>query len=263
MRTLIGALAVLFSVATAPGETITVSAAISLKESLGKIAATYEKQTGEKIEFNFDASGKLAQQIAQGAPVDVFISADNEQADKLVKSGNADRSSRRVIARNSLVLIVPTDHTGSPASFADLGTSKAKVAAGDPRSVPAGRYAEQTLRALKIYDQVAPRLVLAENVRQVLTYVQRGEVEAGIVYRTDARVARSTVTVVQTADPQTHDAIEYPAVLVTASAHQQAGRKFLDYLKTQAASAVLTEYGFELPAETAPPEKSPTTRPAQ
>ncbi len=231
----------------ARAETFTVSAAISLKESLEQVGRDYHARTGDDVKFNFDASGRLEQQIRQGAPVDAFVSAADQEVDDLTRAGRAVAATRRVVAGNTLVLIVPAPSTGGPASFADLSTGTGKVAAGDPKSVPAGHYAQQTLAALHLTAAVAPRLVLGQNVRQVLTYVERGEVSAGLVYGTDARQAGGAVRVVAVADPRTHDAIEYPAVAVAGSTHAAAAGRFLDYLATPPARAVLVARGFTLP----------------
>jgi len=247
-------LLILFLVALpARGETITVSAAISLKDSLTLIGANYEKNAGDHVEFNFDASGKLAAQIKQGAPVDAFISADDEQMDKL--GDKVDASTRRVIVDNTLVLIAPANEKDPPTSFADLSVDHGKkVAIGEPKTVPAGHYAMQTLKVLKLDEAVAPRLVYGESVRQVLSYVEQDEVYAGIVYSTDALLAGDKVKVVATTDDGTHDVIEYPAAVVAGSAHAPAAKKFLDYVSTDQAKSILILHGFTIP--------SPSTRPS-
>jgi molybdate transport system substrate-binding protein len=235
----------------ARGETITVSAAISLKESLTEIGNAYEKNTGDHVTFNFDASGKLAAQIKQGAPVDAFISADNEQMDRL--ADKVDKSTRRVIADNTLVLIVPVNGKDGPKDFADLAKDNGrKIAIGEPRTVPAGHYAMQALKSLKIDQAVTPRLVYGESVRTVLTYVEQNEVCAGIVYGTDAKLAGDKVKKIAAADPSMHDVIEYPAEVVTNSQHIDAAKKFLDYLSTDSAKTIFTNHGFT----------PPTTRPS-
>ena len=243
-------LVLLLSAAFAPAvraEAFTVSAAISLKESMEQLGRDYHARTGDDVRFNFDASGRLEQQIKQGAPVDAFVSAADKEVEDLTQSGQADAATRRVVVNNTLVLIVPAGVSGGPRSFADLATDPGKVAAGDPRSVPAGHYAQQTLAAMKLTAAVAPRLVFGQNVRQVLTYVERGEVSAGLVYGTDAQLAGPAVRVVATADPATHDPIEYPAVVITGSAHAAAAGRFLDYLATPAGRAVLVAHGFTVP----------------
>jgi molybdate transport system substrate-binding protein len=241
----------------ASAETITISAAISLKESLTEIGKSYEAATHDHLIFNFDASGKLAMQIMQGAPVDAFVSADDEQMNKLANTGKIKADTRRVIVNNSLVLIAPIDEKDPPAGFADLGKiHDLKICIGEPKTVPAGHYAMQTLKAMKLDQAVASRLVFGESVRQVLTYVEAGEVYAGIVYSTDALLAKGKVKVIATADAGTHDVIEYPAAVVTASSHQEAAAKFLDYLATDQAKAVFVARGF---ATNSP--RFPTTRP--
>ena len=235
----------------ASADPITVSAAISLKESLEQVGRDFHARTGDDVRFNFDASGRLEQQIEQGAPVDAFVSAADAEVDDLTRGGQADPATRHVVAGNTLVLVVPPDatpnSTAGPTSLADLATTTGKIAAGDPKSVPAGHYAQQTLAAMKLTAAVAPRLVLGQNVRQVLTYVERGEVSAGLVYGTDAKQAGDAVKVVATADPATHDPIEYPAVVIAASTHPAAAKRFVDYLSTPPARAVLVAHGFTVP----------------
>ncbi len=239
----------------ARAEPFTVSAAISTREAMEQIGRDYGARTGDVPRFNFDASGRLEQQIKQGAPVDAFLSAGDQEVNELTRAGKADPASRQVVVDNALVLIVPAGATGGPESLADLAADPGKVAAGDPRSVPAGHYAQQTLAAMKLTAAVAPRLVLGQNVRQVLTYVTRGEVSAGLVYATDAKQAGDKVRVVATADPSTHDPIEYPAVAVTGSAHAAPAGRFLAYLQTPSARAVFVAHGFTLPPTRGSPAK--------
>ncbi len=242
-------LSLLFAVA-ASAETIRVAAAISLKEAVGEIAKSYEKSTGNKVEFNFGSSGQLMTQIKSGADVDVFISAANKQVDDLLKDKLADAASRQVVVLNSLVLVVPADAKDAPATFEALKEPNvAKVAVGEPKTVPAGQYAEQVLKALKLDEALKPKIIFGTNVRQVLTYVERGEVSAGIVYLTDAKESGDKVRVVATADPKTHEPIVYPGVIVTASKKQDAARKFLAYLATADAKAVFEAKGFTVPED--------------
>ena len=248
MRVVVASLIVALSAAVARGEALTVSAAISLKETMARIGRDYHAATGDDVHFDLDGSGRLEQQIKQGAPVDAFVSAGDKEVAELVHAGLADPATRRVVADNALVLIVPADAADGPTSLADLAHGTGKVAAGDPQSVPAGLYAEQTLAALHLTDAVAPRLVLGQNVRQVLTYVERGEVAAGLVYATDAKEAGDKVRVVATAEASTHEPIEYPAVALTAAAHPAAAKRFLAYLTTPAARAVFAAHGFTVPA---------------
>jgi molybdate transport system substrate-binding protein len=233
----------------ARAEAITVSAAISLKEAVTEIAEKYEQKSGDHVDFNFGASGTLESQIAQDAPVDAFISAADKQVNDLIKSGKADPASRHVIVTNAIVLIVPVDAANPPADFAGLTTASVKkIAVGEPKSVPAGQYAMQTLKVLKLADALAGKLVFGANVRQVLDYVEHGEVDAGIVYATDAKQAGDRVKVVATADASTHESIEYPAVVITGAKHATAAARFIDFLATDQAKAIFVAHGFTLPA---------------
>jgi molybdate transport system substrate-binding protein len=258
MRWLLAFLMVLSMGVAARAQTVKVAAAISLREAMTRIAADYHQSGGAKIELTFGASGQLMAQIRSGAPIDVFISAADEEADELIRAGLAEKASRQVIAHNTLVLIVPAGSEDAIASFDDLKKPAVKrIAIGEPTTVPAGRYAAQALEAMKLQDAVAKKLVYGGNVRQVLSYVERGEVSAGIVYSTDARQAGGQVKVVATAKASTHSPIEYPAVIIKDSDQQQAAKAFVRYLKSPEARAVLREKGFA--AEDA---KESTTRTA-
>lgn len=239
---------------------VRVSAAISLKDALEDIIKRYETDTGAKVELNLGASGQLMSQIREGAPVDLFISAGQKQVDDLVHSGLADESTRTVIAKNSLVLIVPADQKDGVKSFTDLSrTSVKKISIGEPRTVPAGEYAMQVLKSLKIDDAVKDRLVFGANVRQVLDYVARGEVDAGIVYKTDAMQAPKEVRVVAIAKEEDHKPIEYPAIVIKGATHADAAKKFLKYLAGKDAQKSLQDYGFILPDGSKPKDNRPST----
>jgi molybdate transport system substrate-binding protein len=236
----------------ARAERVTVFAAVSLKEALTDIKAGYERASGDELEFSFGASGQLATQIKEGAPADVFISAAEKQAKELIDAKVADESSRVVIAANRLVLIVPADAEKPVSGFSELADARVKrISIGQPRTVPAGEYATQVLTKLNILDAVRERLVYGTNVRQVLDYVRRGEVDAGIVYATDA-ASEPKVKVVATADEKLHDPIIYPAVVIRREKGNAAGAKrFLDHLQSDAARQILRTRGF-----------APTTRPS-
>jgi molybdate transport system substrate-binding protein len=244
-------------VARAADPSITVSAAISLKEALTDIATAYQKDSGVEVKLNFGASGTLMSQIEAGAPVDLFVSAGPEQVDQLIQKSLADPATRRNIAGNSLVLIVPADAKQPPAKFADLTDARfVHIAIGQPQAVPAGMYAMQVFKALSIDAAVKDRLVYGANVRQVLDYVQHGEADAGVVYKTDALSAGQQVRVVATADAAWHEPIVYPGVIIKGGASGAAAGKFLDQLQTPAAVAILRAHGFlagaDLAATTAP-----------
>ncbi len=183
------------------------------------------------------------------AEADAFISAANKQVDDLTKANLADPATRRVVAGNTLVLITPSVAKDAPTTFAALADTRyKKIAIGDPKTVPAGDYAMQTLTTLKLADSLKDRFVYGTNVRQVLTYVEGGDVAAGIVYSTDAKESGKKVRVVATADEKTHEAIVYPAIVIKASKKQTAVAKFLDFFKTDQAKKTLTDKGFSIPS---------------
>jgi molybdate transport system substrate-binding protein len=245
--------------APAWADSITVSAAISLKEAVSQIAQNYESQTGNHVDLNFGASGQLAAQIAQGAPVDAFISAGTREMDDLARQNLIDPATRRVVCGNELVLVVPPNAAYLPGSFADLADGRiVQLAIGQPKTVPAGEYARQVLAHLKLTDVVAPKLVYGENVRQVLDYVERGEVDAGIVYATDAAEAGAKVKIAARADGSWHDPILYPAAVIRQSTKADAARRFLDFLAMPDSRKVFEAHGFVIPS----PTVSATTAPA-
>jgi molybdate transport system substrate-binding protein len=248
MRCILFSVAVLMVSLSARADTITVSAAISMKESLSDIRKAYEASSGDHVLLNLDASGKLEVQIQQGAPVDLIISADDEQIDKLAKANRIDKATRQMIVDNTLVLIASSKEKDPPKSFADLATDRGrKIAIGEPKTVPAGRYAMQTLKAMHLDQAVASRLLLGESVRGVLSYVERDEVSAGIVYGTDASEAGDTVKLIATAEASSHDRIEYPAAVIAGSAHADAAKRFLRYLLSEPAKKIFIARGFSMP----------------
>ncbi|WP_342424333.1 molybdate ABC transporter substrate-binding protein [Paenibacillus sp. FSL E2-0178] len=224
---------------------IIISAAASLQDSLDKIAVTYEKQhPGIDLVFNYGASGTLQKQIEQGAPADLFFSAGDKQMTALVDGGLI--SDNTELLKNQLVLVVPSDSKTSITTITQL-TDKAfkKVAVGQPESVPAGQYAQQSLTAKKVWDTLQSKLVFAKDVRQVLSYVETGNADAGFVYKTDA-LTSNKVKIALTVGGHVHKAINYPVGIVKESSHQAEAKAFYDYVQTTAADAVFTSYGFQL-----------------
>jgi molybdate transport system substrate-binding protein len=226
--------------ANAQGQTITVSAAISLKDAITVVVEQYQKQTGEAVRLNYGASGDLANQIIAGAPVDLFISAGKAQIKQLEDAKLVD-GTPTVLMHNELVLIVPSDQA-SPQSWKDLANAK-RIAIGDPKSVPAGQYAAEVFRHLGLSEQVKDKLVYGANVRQVLTYVERGEVDAGVVYATDARQAGAKVRVATVAPQGSHELIEYLAVLLR-SGDSRGAEAFLKYLTSDPGQQIFIRFGF-------------------
>src|SRR5262249_55629143 len=185
-------------------------------------------------------------QIESGAPVDVFASAGIPQMGALATQGLIAPETRRDFARKTLVLIVPADSTSGIASFTDLGgATVTKLAVGNPKTVPVGPFAEQALSRLGLWERLGPRLILAEDVRQALDYVARGEVDAGLVYASDVRAAGGRVRTVATAPADSHDPILYPIAVVRASSRQEAARAFIDAVLSDEGQRILEKNGFE------------------
>lgn len=223
---------------------ILVSAASSLTDSFKEIGKAYEaKNPGVTVRFNFAATGPLLQQIEQGAPVDVFASADQQSMDKAEKGGFILPGSRTDFTGNSLVLVTPVSMSVVK-GFADLQSAQVlKISIGNPDSVPVGRYAKAALEQQGLWEAVAPKCVMGSSVKQVLEYVMRGEVEAGFVYGTDAVIAKDKVRVV--AEMPTVEPIAYPAAVVAGSAKQEQAQAFIHYLQGTDGRAILTKYGFK------------------
>ena len=226
---------------------ITVSVASSMAEAMREIGARFKAQRpGVTLQFNAAASGVLVQQIVNGAPADVLVCADAESMDRAVQQRVVDAATRRDFAANTLVLVVPARGGTAPAGVAELAApSVRRVAIGKPATVPAGRYARQALEHAGVWAAVQPRLVYADNVRQVLDYVARGEVDAGFVYRTDARLAADAVRVVGPAAG--HAPIAYPVAVVADSRQPALAREFAAFLLLPQAQALLAERGFTRP----------------
>jgi molybdate transport system substrate-binding protein len=233
---------------------ITIAGAISLKEVLTQISTDYEKSSNQTTQLLFGSSGQLAAQITQGAPVDVFVSAGTREMDQLVKKNLVDPTKITVVCGNEVVLVVPADAAWIPTSISDLADSRIKrIAVGQPATVPAGLYAQQVLTKLQISDQIAGKLVYGENVRQVLDYVARGEVDAGMVYATDAIAAGGKVRVAARATPSMHQPIRYVAGVIDASPRQPSAQQFIDYLGSESAQQILAKHGFVVSAPTTAP----------
>nr|WP_042351690.1 molybdate ABC transporter substrate-binding protein [Bacillus massiliigorillae] len=226
---------------------LTVSAAASLNDALTDIQKKYkEKHPEVTLKFNFGASGALQQQISQGAPVDLFISAAEDKFNKLVDDGMIDKKESVNLVENELVLVVPKNSKLNIKSFEDLATVNIdKMALGTPESVPAGLYGKETLQALKVWDKVESKLVYGKDVRQVLSYVETGNVEAGIVYKTDALIS-DKISIVATAGSDTHTPIIYPLGIVKDTKHHEEAKAFYDYLQSDDAKKILEEYGFKV-----------------
>ncbi len=222
---------------------ITVSAAVSLRDAFQEIGRLYETRAKRKVVFNFGASGALQKQIEAGAPADVFASAGARQMDELAARNLIEISSRRDFARNALVLIVPRDSQSGITAFAKLPEAE-RIAIGNPRTVPAGQYTEQLLKNTNLWSQLEVKFILAEDVRQVLDYVARGETDAGIVYQTDVRVAGERVRVVATAEENSHNPILYPIAVIKESSQKSAAQEFVNLVTSAEGQSILARQGF-------------------
>lgn len=222
---------------------LTISAAASLQDALEELKTTYEKEHDSvKILYNFGGSGALQQQILQGAPVDLFFSAAEDKFDALVKKEMIEQQGTDLLA-NELVLIVPKNNEKQIHSFDDL-LQAGKIALGTPETVPAGQYGVDTLKSMQLWESLASKVVYTKDVRQVLTYTESENVDAGIVYKTDALVS-DKVDVVATADDATHAPIIYPVGVLKASIHGQEANDFYQFLQSDEAMNVFKKYGFK------------------
>jgi molybdate transport system substrate-binding protein len=240
---LLGAMLIWQAPARADQELV-VSAAASLtnamKEAAGQFEATHP---GARILCNFASSGSLLQQMVHGAPVDVFASADQKTMNQAQEKGLIVPASRKNFVSNSLVLIKPLDSPLALGGLKDLTKPEVKrVAVGNPATVPAGRYTKEALVKAGLWDQLSPKFIMAESVRQVLDYVGRGEVDMGFVYSTDAAIARGKVKVMQTVER--HAPILYPLAITAATGKKALAQSFLDFILSPAAQEIFKKYGF-------------------
>ena len=223
---------------------VLVFAAASLTDALKEIAASWEIAGGESVVFNFAASSLLARQIREGAPADVFLSADEAQMDGLERAGLVVPGTRRSVLSNTLVAVVPKDSALRIASARDLaGPGVERLALAEPTSVPAGVYSKKFFERVGIWDALAPKVVPTENARATLAAVESGNVDAGIVYRTDAAISKH-VRIAFEIPAAMGPAISYPFALVKGAPRETEARRFLAYLGSPAARAVFVRYGF-------------------
>ena len=231
-----------------PGEQLLVFAAASLTDALTEVGAAYTQETQQPVKFSFAASSALARQIEAGARVDAFLSADTEWMDYLQARNLIDRSTRRDLLGNRLVLIAPQSSTVTlkiePGFALAQALGRGRLATGDPDTVPVGRYAKSALTSLGVWNDIADRLVRADNVRSALAFVSRGETPLGIVYETDARIEKG-VRVVDVFPGNSHLPITYPVALTRNP--KAAAQQWLKFLVAPAAQATFRKYGFQPP----------------
>jgi molybdate transport system substrate-binding protein len=225
-----------------------VAGASSLKAAFTEIGEAFDKANNAETTFTFDASGTLQTQIEGGAPVDVFASAAWKQVDNLLQKKLVDEASTVVFASNEVVLAVPAESALAIASIEDLVTDEVKlVATTDPETSPLGMAAVEVLSTLGILDAVQSKLIYAKNVSQALTYVEEGEVDAGMMFATDAIAGGEKVKVVATSDPSWHSEIAFVVTTVSASEAKTLAQSFIDFVCGPEGQAILSKYGFLSP----------------
>src|ERR1700676_1027766 len=247
------ALLLLFAAVFANAQEITVAAAADMSAALRELAGVYTKKTGQPVKLSFGSSGNLTNQIRNGAPFDVFFSADEEYPQQLIAEGLASKDTLYRYAVGRLVLWVPTD---SPLDLPQLGMkalldpSVKKISIANPATAPYGRAAEAALRHFGIYDQVSSRLVVGENISQAAQFVESGNAQAGLIALSHALApAMKDKGRYWTVPLDAYPTLNQAAVMLSKSKEQDAARKFLEFLRSPDAASLLTSYGFSLPAE--------------
>jgi molybdate transport system substrate-binding protein len=225
---------------------LTIFAAASMKNALDDVDTAYTARTGVKVTASYAASSALAKQIDQGAPADIFLSADTDWMDYATRQKTIKPETRTNLLGNSIVLIAPKDSSIDKVAIAsgfDLAklAGQGRIATGDVSSVPVGKYAKAALEKLGAWDAVATKFAMAESVRAALTLVARGEAVLGIVYATDAKV-EPQIKIVGTFPAESHPPIVYPVAATTSASSGAAS--YLDFLRTPAAKAIFEKYGF-------------------
>lgn len=224
-----------------------VSAAASLTDVLKELSAVYAtKEPTVKLTFTFGSSGALQTQIEEGAPADIFMSAAQKQMDELDKKSLLLTGTKKNLLVNKVTLITPKSSTKNIKSFSDINTSKvAKIALGEPKAVPVGQYSEEIFTSMKCLNAVKAKAVYGSDVRQVLTWVESGNVDCGIVYATDAATSKK-INVVAEAPAGSHKPVVYPVAVLKSSKHAAAAKAFLDFLSTDQAKMLFVKYGFQM-----------------
>ena len=231
---------------SAHAQDVTLSVAISMKDVVEELGRGFRAaRPAVKLRYNLGSSGELQKQIEAGAPVDLFISAASRQMDELEKKGLILAATRRVFARNVLTVIRPSDSQIDITKPSDLLDPRVtKIVIGSPKIVPVGQYAEESLRALGLWERLQRKLVFAENVRQALDYVARGEVDAGFVYATDAGTRPRQVKEAFRPAEDTYRPVLYPAAVVAGAKHASIAQAYIELLLSRDGQAVLARYGF-------------------
>lgn len=222
-----------------------ISAAASLKDVFTELGADFEKKNNVKVSFNFAASGQLKTQIENGAPVDLFAAASPADIDALEKKDLLIANSKVNFAKNSLVLAQSNNSKIKLKDISDLAKAEVrKIAMGNPESVPAGRYAKEALTNLKSFDSLKEKLIFGENVRQVLDYVSKNEVDAGFVYSTDALTDKNVHSVLELTE-SSHKPIVYPVAVIKTTKNGVLAKEFIKFITSKSSTQVFKKYGFK------------------
>jgi molybdate transport system substrate-binding protein len=247
------ALLLLITGTIAAAQELTVAAAADMNAALPQLVESYTKKTGQTVKLSFGASGNLTNQIRNGAPFDIFFSADEQYPQQLISEGLASKDTLYRYAVGRLVLWVPAD---SPLDLSKLGIralldpSVKKISIANPATAPYGRAAEATLRHFEIYDQISSRLVIGENVSQAAQFVESGNAQAGLIALSHALApAMKEKGRFWTVPLDAYPTLNQAAVVLAKSKQPEAARKFLDFLRTPEATSALNSYGFSLPVE--------------
>jgi molybdate transport system substrate-binding protein len=251
-RTLVAGFATLVTcllAAPVSAQEATFSVAVSMKDAAQELGRIFTaERPGVTLRYNFGASGDLQKQIEAGAPIDLFISAAQRQMDELERKQLVVSASRRVFARNVLTVVKPADSRVDVARPSDLLAARVtRIVIGNPRTVPVGQYAEESLRALGLWDRLQPKLILAENVRQALDYVARGEVDAGFVYTTDAALGGARVREAFRPAENTYRPVIYPVAVIAGARQARLAQAFVELLVSAEGQKVLQRHGFQPP----------------
>ena len=233
-----------FAAANLRAAEITVFAAASLTDALKEIGTNYEKQNEDKVAFNFAASSLLARQIQEGAPADIFLSADEAKMDSLATNGLILKETRKSRLSNSLVIVTSADSDLQIKSPADLADSKVRrIALADPKAVPAGVYSKAFLEKEKLWSTVEPKVVPVDNVRAALAAVESCKIEVGMVFKTDAAISKK-VKVAYEVPAEAGPKISYPLAVLKNAKQVESAKKFVEYLDSDAAAKIFQKYGF-------------------
>jgi molybdate transport system substrate-binding protein len=228
---------------------LTISAAASLREVMEEAGQLYmEQNPGIKIVFNFGGSGSLQQQISQGAPVDLFISAAEDKFDSLLSKKLIDQQHNVKLLRNELVMITQKENKDINSVESLTSANIERIAMGTAESVPAGMYTKQALLSLQLWEKLEQKVIPAKDVRQVLSYVETGNVDAGFVYKTDALIS-DKIRIIPLTGKALHDPIVYPVGVVAGTEHPNASIDFFNFLNGQEAMNIFKKYGFKAALE--------------